>query len=218
MGYMTRYLSRVLLRRLSIALLLCVVCVVLPSLTPAANAADPLPGFYSDGDPEAPVCSEASQVCVVVHGTEATAFALTGAAQSLVPDDVTFAFLPQAATSQESDDAESATGCNLDVCISVSGKGRRVSAWSSSASQSKADGCVRPAVQFQYRTPGSSTNKALATYYWNGPCQSVHPGASSGRWVAQYKAVPSVFGDRYQLCNAWNSPPFAGNPCILIKG
>lgn len=181
---------------------------------------------YLSGDPETPACGQAdvlTTICNSVHSTEestsSTRDALVGSDGNIVVDGVTFTLTPifedavlnSVITTREL----SADGCNNNVCIYVTGKGRRVTEWKTDALQFPSDGCVTPGVRWDIRS-GSITTKFHGAR-WRYPCHSVPPGARATLWNASvpgYK-MPAIFGDGHELCNFWNFRN--GYPCILIK-
>lgn len=109
----------------------------------------------------------------------------------------------------------SARGCNDRVCIHVTGEGRWVDHWESTAKQYHSDGCVRPSATF-WRRPAHNPSQwnALGQFYASA-CQRVHPDAHAAVWIAEWPYGPLRSRDGAQLCNTWY--PFDGAPCVLIK-
>lgn len=91
-----------------------------------------------------------------------------------------------------------ASGCNQQVCIYVTGSGTRVTWWSTTA--------VLP-----------SSECSVAKYWANGVL--VYDGnskcGSAGTEVSSYWPDPGYFSAGTQLCNTWTGVP--GKPCETVE-
>jgi hypothetical protein len=115
---------------------------------------------------------------------------------------------------------ESASGCNGDVCIYVTGTSTRVDAWRTTALQVPSDGCIKPEAQFLIRDRFGNPEYVWYRVRWTDPCHSVPPGAYGTLWEARVpdSYLPNNWPDSTQLCNGWlPSAKLSGHPCIKIK-
>jgi hypothetical protein len=115
---------------------------------------------------------------------------------------------------------QSASGCNLDVCIYVTGTSTRVDAWRTTALQVPSDGCITPEAQFRIRDRFGNPEYIWFRIRWTDPCHSVPPGAFGTLWEARVPSYkfPNYWPDSTELCNRWTpNAKLSGHPCIKIK-
>jgi hypothetical protein len=94
----------------------------------------------------------------------------------------------------------SASGCNGDVCLSVTGNGTSVSAWSTSVEPSSAI-CTHAEFLVNNSLVGQSATKCLAS------------SQSASASLNNPSGLSLSPGD--QLCNEWAGVP--GKPCATIE-
>lgn len=117
-------------------------------------------------------------------------------------------------------EANSANGCNGEVCIFVKGEGRVVDEWWTTAWQEYGEGFLCPDV---YWTIDYDPNTAYPHHHdtyinYNGPCAMAPQPGDRVLWYGHTEHVPFRFADQSILCNRWreDGEPFAGFPCIRI--
>ena len=94
--------------------------------------------------------------------------------------------------------AQSASGCNQEVCIILTGSGRKVTGWQTTGEYTgSSDAFCTYAV---YWAPGNSVY-ATGITVCGGP----------GEYYGYYAEVPIVWSSNIELCNTWAGIP--GKPC-----
>jgi hypothetical protein len=97
----------------------------------------------------------------------------------------------------------SASGCNYDVCIDITGSGTNVTNWTTTAYGNV--GCTMP--WFIWTEPGQGTQ--------HEPGPEICPTSSGDGVYYDTQGPYGYFPDRTHLCNTWNRIP--GEPCENIE-